>query len=325
MRPKRSTVIAVVGLGMVAAAAIMARPGDWRRTDLREPEPGGSSRPSTADDRPPDAPAERPSTGAAASGKAAVIKQLEEGFRDTYLALISIIQGFTLAFLAERIFTDPPPTAEQWLAYTVCLMMMVTVWMEYLVGSTSFTWIPSLLDSIIPFGLGMAEVPLIIGARMDAGAFLTRLAIFLAVGLVAYANWLCHADRGGELNRHSYPILGRYVRFGAIACSALLATTVALVALRDADIGFGDIAALVATLILVQPLFLHSIFDWTIALRRIRSRDPAADRESVSAPARHSGLRRIPGRKLVVSVLVSALRLADPDHRLAAEGRAEGE
>lgn len=263
--------------------------------------------------------------GAEALGKAAVIKQLEDGFREMYLALVSIIQGVTLAFLAERMFGGPPPTVEQWLAYIICLMMMVTVWMEYMVGSTAFAWIPTLLDSVIPFGLGMAEVPLIIAARMDAGAFLTRLAIFLAVGLLAYANWFHHARHGGELNEHSYPILGRYVRFGTAACAALLAATVALVALRDANIGFGDICALVATLVLVQPLFLHSIFDWTIQLHMIQGPppEPATGHESAPAMARHTGSRWFPGRRLAVSLLVFALRTVDPGHSQSADGRAE--
>jgi len=43
-------------------------------------------------------------------GKAEVIKQLEESFRDLYLTLISIIQGVTVAFLAEHLFTGPHPT-----------------------------------------------------------------------------------------------------------------------------------------------------------------------------------------------------------------------
>ncbi|MBW8792375.1 MAG: hypothetical protein JF597_01865 [Streptomyces sp.] len=39
-----------------------------------------------------------------------MIKQLEESFRDLYLTLISIIQGVTVAFLAEHLFTGPHPT-----------------------------------------------------------------------------------------------------------------------------------------------------------------------------------------------------------------------
>ena len=279
MGQRRSTAIVFVGLGIVTAAAIRARQGGRRGTGKREFESARFPRPSAAQDRPPNASGGQPGTSAEASGKAAVIRQLEESFREMYLALVSIIQGFTSAFLAERLFADPRPTVEQWLAYAICFMMMITVWMEYMVGSTAFTWIPTLLDSIIPFGLGMAEVPLIIGARMDASAFLIRLAAFLTVGLLAYLNWLYHAAHGGELNRHSYPILGRYVRFGTVSCLVLIATTVALVALRNADIGFGDVSALVAALVLVQPLFLHSIYDWTIVLNRIRSREPASARE----------------------------------------------
>lgn len=272
---RTSTAVIVIGIGALAAWAASPRRAEWhesrewREADPETVQPEPQLQPQLRPQLQSQPQPQSPRANTAVSGKASVIKQLEESFREMYLTLVSIIQGVTFGFLADRLFTTPHPTTEQWLAYAVCFLMMVVVWMEYMVGSTAFTWIPTLLDSIVPFGLGMAEVPLIIAARMDAGTFLTRLAIFLAVGLLAYTNWLYHAAHGGELNRHSYPILGHYVRFGTVACSATLVVTLAFVALRNAGIEVSDVGFLVATLVLVQPLFLHSIRDWTIALHRI--------------------------------------------------------
>lgn len=222
----------------------------------------------------PPLPADRSDEASLSLGKTEVIKQLEESFRDLYLTLISIIQGVTVAFLAEHLFAAPHPTTSQWLAYVVCFLVMVVVWMEYMVGSCAFTWIPTLLDSVIPFSLGMAQFPLIIAARESAGAFLTRLAIFLAVGVVAYGNWLYHARHGGSLNQHSRPILCRYVIFGSTACLATLAVVVVLVVLHNAGVGISDTALLATALVVVQPLFLHSLRDWSWALSRIRDHAP---------------------------------------------------
>lgn len=317
MKPKNAAILGTC-IGALAAATLTARRSTRQATATHPPEPEPAGPPPTAPDEPaiphrPEPAREPRHDAAAVSGKAAVIKQLEESFREMYLTLVSIIQGVTFGFLADRLFAEPRPTTEQWLAYTICFLMMVVVWMEYMVGSTAFTWIPTLLDSIVPFGLGMAEVPLIIAARMDAGAFLIRLAVFLAVGLLAYTNWLYHAAHGGELNRHSYPVLGHYVRFGAVACSATLAVTLVFAALRDAGIGFGDVSFLVATLVLVQPLFLHSIRDWTVALHRIRNHEPAPAREPVPVPTQqHAKVRLSPVRRLVIALLTYALRSAEP-------------
>jgi hypothetical protein len=226
-------------------------------------------------------------------GKAQVIKQLEESFRDLYLTLISINQGVTVAFLAEHLFTGPRPTTSQWLAYAICFLVMIVVWMEYVIGSCAFTWIPTLLDSVIPFSLGMAQFPLIIAARESASAFLTRLAIFLAVGVVAYFNWAFHAWHSKcSLNQHSRRVLGGYVIFGTWACSATLAVVLVLVALHNSGAGISDTALLATTLVVVQPLFLHSLRDWSWALHSIRDHVPAAAPVATSSAEVEPGVKR---------------------------------
>lgn len=200
-----------------------------------------------------------------------LVEAVDHGFREMYLTLTSIIQGVAFGFLAERTFNGQNPTVEQRIAFTICFMMIVTVWQEYMVGSTVFVWTPTLLDSVIPFAIGMTEFQLIAAARMGVYSFLVRLAIFLTVGTAAYLNWLVHA-RHGRANKAMYATLKSYIRFGASYCAAITAATLCLAQGLAAELGFSDAPLLAITLVGVAPLFLHSVFNWNLKLHQIRAR-----------------------------------------------------
>jgi hypothetical protein len=203
--------------------------------------------------------------------EARLIEAIDHGFREMYLTLISIIQGVAFGFLAERMFNAHGATAEQKIAFAICFMMIVTVWHEYMVGSTIFTWTPTLLDSVIPFAIGMTEFQLIAGAQATTRSFLARLGVFLSVGTAAYANWLFHA-RHGTANKATYEILKWYIRFGSFYCAAVTVGTLCTAVVLSAKSGSAGVALLTATLVGVSPLFLHSIVNWNRHLQLIRDR-----------------------------------------------------
>jgi hypothetical protein len=199
-----------------------------------------------------------------------LISRIEASFRDVYLTLISIIQGVTFGFLAASAFADPLPNANQWIAYIICLTTIIVVWQEYMVGATAFIWTPTVLDAVVPFGIGIVEFLLIANARQSVGEFLTSFAIYLGAGVVGYTNWLFHARRGADLNIYiSYPRLGGYVRFGTRVCIADFITSLGLIWVHAAVTWINDIVFLVTALCLMSPLLLHSIVNWNRTLHRI--------------------------------------------------------
>jgi hypothetical protein len=198
-----------------------------------------------------------------------LVDRIESAFRDVYLTLISIIQGVAFSFLAASAFSDPHPNLNQWIAYTICLISIIVVWQEYMVGATAFTWTPSIFDSVVPFGLGIVEFLLIANVKRGTEAFLVCFAIFLGVGIVGYGNWLFHARRGADLNKKiSYPILGRYVRFGTTTCTLAFVALLGLL-WAHGPIDLSDTVFLLTALGLFSPLFFHSIFNWSLPLYRI--------------------------------------------------------
>jgi hypothetical protein len=197
-------------------------------------------------------------------------ERVELAFRDVYLTLISIIQGVTFGFLATSAFGSSTPNRNQWIAYAICFIAIILVWQEYMVGATAFTWTPTVLDSVVPFGIGILEFLLIASVRQGVGAFLASFAAYFGAGIVAYGNWLFHARRGVDLNtKISYPRLGRYVRFGVITCAANFVVSVGFIGARHIFAGINDVVYLIMALSLMVPLFVHSIFNWNIPLRKI--------------------------------------------------------
>ncbi|TYK46764.1 hypothetical protein [Actinomadura decatromicini] len=199
-----------------------------------------------------------------------LIERIEGSFKDIYLTQISIIQGVAFGFLARSALTGTRPTAGQWIAYGTAFMVITIVWQEYMVGSTAFTWVPTLLDSVTPYVLGILEFLIIIRARESTGSFLLILMITWWSGWVSYGNYWYHARRGGELNRASYALLGRYVRFG-LGCHLVGAPAAVLLwVLHHYSGKEWDLVFLTAAFATLAPLFLHSIFNWSLVLYRLQ-------------------------------------------------------
>ncbi|TDB85053.1 hypothetical protein E1264_22425 [Actinomadura sp. KC216] len=200
-----------------------------------------------------------------------LLERIEGSFKDIYLTQISIIQGVAFGFLARSALTGPSPSASQWLAYGTAFIVIVGVWQEYMVGSTAFTWVPTMLDSVAPYLLGVLEFLIIVQVRDSTGAFLAMIAVTECICLIACINWWLHARGGGPVNRNSYLLIGRYVRF-SMACHVLWTCPVSiLLAVVYRYIGAGrELVFIAGTIVMYTPLFLHSIVNWTLPLYRLQ-------------------------------------------------------
>lgn len=69
-----------------------------------------------------------------------------------------------------------------------------------MVGSTAFAWIPTVLDTIAPFVLGIIEFTMIGFAVGPTQYFLLVMAIACLPGAFAWGNCWFHAKRGFYIN-----------------------------------------------------------------------------------------------------------------------------
>lgn len=196
--------------------------------------------------------------------------RIESSFRDVYLQLTSVIQGVALAFLASTTFSSVSDLSmPKWLAILTCLVVIIIVWQEYMVGATAFAWVPTILDSVIPFGLGVAEFAMIAFAVGSTQNFLIIFTIFNLLGTVAWGNCWFHARRGFAINTISYALLGQYVRYGFFG-TALIAVVLSVLSglsliFSGSKLDLFFVACAFATTV---PHLLHSIWHWNLPLRR---------------------------------------------------------
>lgn len=87
-----------------------------------------------------------------------VAQRLKSQFAPAYLTLASIIQGVALSTLVARVeATNTGFDAVAWLLTITTFLVILDIWNEYLMMVQAYIWLPSLLDSIVPFAFLAAE------------------------------------------------------------------------------------------------------------------------------------------------------------------------
>lgn len=87
-------------------------------------------------------------------------KQIIDFFPSYYMTLISVIQATTLSYLLSTFslqLKEGIPDLSIFVIYVITFFVLIVVWYEYMMGSASLRWVPSMWDSVIPFFLGIAQ------------------------------------------------------------------------------------------------------------------------------------------------------------------------
>ncbi len=129
-------------------------------------------------------------------------------FASIYLTFISLLQGIALSQLVPQMFTyfkiaEHPWTDIHVLPLTIMLLIIFIVWHHYAISIFFLRWFPNIIDTIIPFIVGIGQFVLISYlvinnslSDMNIEAWTKGFAIFFIVGSVAYfaAAWRNEAD-----------------------------------------------------------------------------------------------------------------------------------
>jgi hypothetical protein len=117
-----------------------------------------------------------------------VAARLREQYAPMYLTLTSIIQGVALSTLVVRVegASDHFGPAN-WLLATTTLLAILLVWHEYLMQALAYVWMPTLIDSAIPFAFLVAELFLAYFVYGNQRAWLVVAGVAYALGVVASA------------------------------------------------------------------------------------------------------------------------------------------
>lgn len=130
-----------------------------------------------------------------------VIIRIKNSFASVYLSLTSIIQAAVFAYL---IFILDTYFSELHLCNVMPLicsfLLIVITWNEYMMGATAFVWIPKIIDSFIPFLLGIFELLVCRSAVMGSTSWYFFVSVFGLIATLAYSNMYRSAKQHAENN-----------------------------------------------------------------------------------------------------------------------------
>lgn len=128
-----------------------------------------------------------------------LVNRIEGSFREVYLILISIIQGVALGYLALGVADKYESLGvDGWGRTTGTMLIILVMWQEYMVGATAFSWVPTILDSVVPFLLGLSEFFTIAAIPHPLSHYLFFMTAFYGLGMIACLNYYFQTRRPGS-------------------------------------------------------------------------------------------------------------------------------
>ncbi len=130
-----------------------------------------------------------------------VAARLREQFAPSYLTLTSIIQGVALSALVIRVESvGELLDLSGWLLVAATVLSLLLLWHEYLMQALAYVWLPTLLDSAVPFAFLVAELFLTHFVYGSQRAWLLAAAVAFALGLAANVWWRAQTYRERRRN-----------------------------------------------------------------------------------------------------------------------------
>jgi hypothetical protein len=113
-------------------------------------------------------------------------ERLKAQYAPAYLTLTSIIQGAAITTLVARVeATSTSFTTANWLLVATTFLSFVLIWHEYLMQALAYVWMPSLVDSLVPFAFLAVELFVAHFVYGNQRAWLLSASIAYAIGVVA--------------------------------------------------------------------------------------------------------------------------------------------
>lgn len=202
-----------------------------------------------------------------------VATRLREQFAPSYLTLTSIIQGVALSTLVIRIEGNLDHFGlADWLLAAATLLAFLLVWHEYLMQALAYVWMPTLLDSAVPFVFLVAELFMAHLVYGNQRAWLLAATVGFASGMLAYALRRTQTYRNSRQNAGVVRAISGYANLRLVLTVGPGAVFLGAWALYDA-LGFGQAHVVVATvaLLIVIAAIAGTIPYWRRVLTYARS------------------------------------------------------
>jgi len=163
-----------------------------------------------------------------------VSRRFTDQFAPAYLTLASIIQGVALGALVQRVeATYADFDAVDWALTAITFLVILDVWHEYLMMVLAYVWIPTLVDSIVPFAFLAAELFMAHFVFHDLRHWLLAAGVCSLVGVGAAGAKVLQARTLMEENRELHRVLAPQNRVRGLLAVVLAVLTLAAWAFYD--------------------------------------------------------------------------------------------
>lgn len=190
------------------------------------------------------------------------------------LTLLSIVQALAFELLWAKVHEHPE--LYQWTAIAVIgwvqivtmLLGIILVWISYATNVMRFRWVPSTVDSLFPFLVGILQFVMVDNLGIDTMA----LWLFLMVLLFAVMNWISHLDMvRARLNPENDEFFlarspaARSDFYGTIAVLTVMCLCSVVIAFSDTSTVLYAGGVLVALVVVVKQVFVSDSF-WQMSM-----------------------------------------------------------
>jgi hypothetical protein len=163
-----------------------------------------------------------------------ISQRLKGQLAPAYLTLTSIIQGVALGFLAVRVeATYAQFDTTNWLLTVTTFVGFLTLWNEYLMQILLYVWVPTLVDSLVPFAFLAGELFMAHFVYGGLRNWLLSLGLTFVVGTIASIVTSMQARTFPEENRDVARALTPLNGVRAVLSMLLLVLCLAAWALYD--------------------------------------------------------------------------------------------
>jgi hypothetical protein len=203
----------------------------------------------------------------------AVGERLKAQYAPAYLTLTSIIQGAVITTLVARVeATSTGFTTANWLLVATTFLSFVLLWHEYLIQALAYVWMPSLVDSLVPFAFLAVELFVAHFVYGNPRAWLLTASIAYAIGVVASRATTVQARGQSSDNQGVLRAVGSILPARLALTAGLAVLGLAAWALYDVlRLGQHPLAVAVVALIAVAVTLGSTIPYWNRVLAYARS------------------------------------------------------
>jgi hypothetical protein len=207
-----------------------------------------------------------------------VATRLRSQFAPAYLTLTSIIQGVALSALVVRVEGMYQHfDLANWLLVTATLLAFLLVWHEYLMQALAYVWMPTLIDSAVPFGFLVAELFLAHFIYGNERLWLLVAGLAFILAIVAWGTTHTHTQENADVLKAVAGLSPVRVLPSVISIVVFLG----MWALYDV-IGLGQVSGLVAAVavVVIAGVIATTVPYWNRVLAYARREDAPGEQET---------------------------------------------